>query len=67
MKCGSKDHLQLERFYSFAKGGTSKDSKNIQLLCRSHNLKKKVKKLVDNYLFKRFKIFIWYWLKYLAK
>ena len=40
VKCGSKDHLHLDHIYPFAKGGTSKDSKNIQLLCRRHNLKK---------------------------
>ena len=48
VKCGSKDHLHLDHIYPFAKGGTSKDSKNIQLLCRRHNLKK-VTKLVDDY------------------
>ena len=40
VKCGSKDYLHLDYIYLFAKGGTSKYSKNIQLLCRRHNLKK---------------------------
>ena len=40
IKCGSKDHLHLDYVYPFAKSGTSKDPKNIQLLCRRYNLKK---------------------------
>ena len=40
VKCGSKDHIHLDHIIPFSKGGTSKDAKNIQLLCRRHNLKK---------------------------
>ena len=39
-KCPSKDHLHFDHIIPFSKGGTSKDSKNIRLLCRRHNLKK---------------------------
>ena len=40
VKCGSKDHLHFDHILPFSKGGTSKDKKNIRLLCRRHNLKK---------------------------
>ena len=40
VKCRSKDHIHLDHIIPFSKGGTSKDAKNIQLLCRRHNLKK---------------------------
>ena len=40
VKCGSTEHIHYDHIYPFSKGGTSKDAKNIQLLCRKHNLKK---------------------------
>ena len=40
VKCGAKDHLHFDHIFPFSKGGTSKDEKNIRLLCRRHNLKK---------------------------
>ncbi len=38
--CGSRDNLHLDHKVPFSKGGSSKDPKNIQLLCARHNLKK---------------------------
>ena len=43
VECGSKDHLHFDHILPFSKGGTSKDLKNIRLLCRRHNLKKRDK------------------------
>ena len=40
VRCGSSDHLHYDHIHPYSKGGTSKDAKNIQLLCRRHNLKK---------------------------
>lgn len=38
--CGSKDNLHFDHIIPFSKGGSSKDPKNIQLLCARHNLEK---------------------------
>jgi hypothetical protein len=38
--CDSKDNLHFDHILPFSKGGSSKVSSNIQLLCARHNLKK---------------------------
>ena len=38
--CGSTDNLHFDHILPFSKGGSSKVSKNIQLLCARHNLQK---------------------------
>ena len=38
--CGSDDNLHYDHKIPFSKGGSSKDSRNIQLLCARHNLSK---------------------------
>lgn len=40
VKCGSEDNLHYDHKIPFSKGGSSVDSKNIQLLCARHNLEK---------------------------
>ena len=40
VKCGSKEHLHFDHILPYSKGGTSRDVKNIQLLCAKHNLQK---------------------------
>ena len=40
VECQSKDHLHFDHILPYSKGGTSLDSKNIQLLCARHNLSK---------------------------
>lgn len=40
VECGSMDNLHFDHILPFSKGGSSKDSKNIQLLCARHNLQK---------------------------
>lgn len=40
VKCGSKEHLHFDHILPFSKGGTSRDERNIQLLCARHNLQK---------------------------
>jgi hypothetical protein len=39
-KCHSKEHLHFDHIIPYIKGGTSKDPKNIQLLCARHNAEK---------------------------
>lgn len=39
-KCGSIKDLHFDHIIPFSKGGSSLDSKNIQILCGKHNLKK---------------------------
>lgn len=41
--CGSKDNLHYDHILPYSKGGTSTDSKNIQILCAKCNLKKGAK------------------------
>ena len=40
VQCGSKEHLHFDHILHYSKGGTSRDVKNIQLLCAKHNLQK---------------------------
>ena len=40
VQCGSKEHLHFDHILPYSKGGTSKDERNIQLLCARHNLQK---------------------------
>lgn len=41
--CGSKNDLHFDHILPYSKGGTSLDEKNIQILCRRHNLEKSAK------------------------
>ena len=41
--CGSEDNLHYDHILPFSKGGSSKVSSNIQLLCARHNLQKGAK------------------------
>lgn len=41
--CGSTDNLHFDHILPYAKGGTSLEAKNIQLLCVRHNLEKRDK------------------------
>jgi len=38
--CGSQDNLHFDHIIPYSQGGSSKDSKNIQILCARHNLEK---------------------------
>jgi len=40
IKCGSKENLHFDHIIPYSQGGSSKDSKNIQILCSMHNLQK---------------------------
>ena len=40
VQCGSKEHLHFDHILPYSKGGTSRDVRNIQLLCAKHNLQK---------------------------
>lgn len=40
VKCGSKENLHFDHIIPYSQGGSSKDSKNIQILCAKHNLAK---------------------------
>ena len=40
IECGSEDNLHYDHKIPFSKGGSSKDARNIQLLCARHNLSK---------------------------
>ncbi len=42
-KCGSKENLHFDRIIPYSQGGSSKDAKNIQILCSKHNLQKRDK------------------------
>jgi 5-methylcytosine-specific restriction endonuclease McrA len=40
-KCGTNSGLHFDHVIPYSKGGSSKDPKNIQILCGSHNLSKR--------------------------
>ena len=40
IKCGSKENLHFDHIIPYSQGGSSKDAKNIQILCSKHNLAK---------------------------
>jgi HNH endonuclease len=39
-KCGSKENLHFDHIIPYSQGGSSKDARNIQILCSAHNLAK---------------------------
>jgi hypothetical protein len=39
--CGTKENLHFDHIIPYSQGGSSKDPKNIQILCASHNLQKR--------------------------
>ena len=39
-RCGSKKNLHFDHIIPYSRGGSSKDAKNIQILCSMHNLQK---------------------------
>ncbi len=41
VKCGSKENLHFDHIIPYSQGGSSKDAKNIQILCLRHNLSKR--------------------------
>jgi len=40
-KCGSKENLHFDHVIPYSQGGSSREAKNIQILCAKHNLEKK--------------------------
>lgn len=40
-KCRSKENLHFDHIIPYSQGGSSKDARNIQILCSSHNLQKR--------------------------
>jgi len=40
VKCGRKENLHFDHVIPYSQGGSSKDAKNIQILCSKHNLEK---------------------------
>ncbi len=40
VKCGSKENLHFDHIIPYSRGGSSKDARNIQILCLKHNLQK---------------------------
>jgi hypothetical protein len=41
VKCGTKENLHFDHVIPYSQGGSSKDAKNIQILCSRHNLEKR--------------------------
>ena len=41
IRCGSKNNLHFDHVIPYSLGGSSKDAKNIQILCSRHNLEKR--------------------------
>ena len=39
--CGRKENLHFDHIIPYSQGGSSKDAKNIQILCSTHNLQKR--------------------------
>jgi hypothetical protein len=39
--CGSTENLHFDHVIPYSRGGSSKDAKNVQILCARHNLEKK--------------------------
>jgi hypothetical protein len=40
VQCGSTENLHFDHIIPYSRGGSSKDAKNIQILCSRHNLAK---------------------------
>ena len=43
IKCGAKENLHFDHVIPYSQGGSSKDAKDIQILCYRHNLEKRDK------------------------
>jgi 5-methylcytosine-specific restriction endonuclease McrA len=41
VKCGVKENLHFDHIIPYSQGGSSKDARNIQILCSRHNLEKR--------------------------
>ncbi|MGP0018730.1 MAG: HNH endonuclease [Candidatus Sulfotelmatobacter sp.] len=41
VKCGAKENLHFDHIIPYSQGGSSKDAKNVQILCSKHNLQKR--------------------------
>jgi hypothetical protein len=41
VRCGSKENLHFDHIIPYSQGGSSKDARNIQILCSRHNLEKR--------------------------
>ena len=41
VRCGSKENLHFDHIIPYSLGGSSKDARNIQILCSRHNLEKR--------------------------
>ncbi len=41
VQCGSKENLHFDHVIPYSKGGSSKDPRNIQILCARHNIQKR--------------------------
>jgi hypothetical protein len=41
VKCGSKENLHFDHIIPYSQGGSSKDARNVQILCLNHNLEKR--------------------------
>ncbi len=43
VRCGSKENLHFDHIIPYSLGGSSKDARNVQILCSRHNLEKRDK------------------------
>ena len=41
VRCDSKENLHFDHIIPYSLGGSSKDAKNVQILCSRHNLEKR--------------------------